>query len=158
VPIARAHVARFTRAIPQSASPASHALYTTNLLSKFHHGIKLWASQNIFAGIFNKPFLKYGHILGKTLCSGPQAPAWQASPWGHRPSSSGPCAVPMTLSRVDQHIQDEPCAKRRALLSVFSSRYSSVFRDVRSACSIFTVSPLVQLYQRVLSYPGTVLY
>ena len=40
------------------------------LQSKFHHGKKLWASQNIFAGIFNKPFLKYGHILGKTLCSG----------------------------------------------------------------------------------------
>jgi hypothetical protein len=34
--------------------------------------MKLWASQNIFADLFNKPFLKYGHILGKTLCSGPR--------------------------------------------------------------------------------------
>ena len=55
-------------------------------------------------------------------------PAWQASPWGHRPSSSAPCAVPMRLSRIDQHIKDEPCARQRALLGVFSSRSSSVSR------------------------------
>jgi hypothetical protein len=101
-----ARVARFTRAIPRSASPASHALHEKNRLSKFHHGTKLWASQNIFAGIFNKPFLRYGHILGKTLCSGPRLRPGQASPWGHRPSSSAPCAVPMRLSRIDQHIKD----------------------------------------------------
>ena len=53
VPIARPRVARFTRAIPQSASPASHALPATNRLSKFHHGTQLWASQNSFAGLFN---------------------------------------------------------------------------------------------------------
>ena len=32
---------------------------------------KLWASQNIFAGLPNIGFSKYGHILGKPLCSGP---------------------------------------------------------------------------------------
>ena len=74
-----------------------------------------------------------------------RAPAWQASPWGHSPSSSAPCAVPMRLSRIDQHIKDEPCAKQRALLGVSSSRFSSVSRGVRSAqkwakyCSIFTI-------------------
>jgi hypothetical protein len=45
---ARARIARFTRAIPRSASPASHDLYTKFSLSKFHHGPKLWASQSIF--------------------------------------------------------------------------------------------------------------
>ena len=48
VPIARARFARFTRAIPQSASTASHALEAKLRLSKSHHGPKLWASQNIF--------------------------------------------------------------------------------------------------------------
>jgi hypothetical protein len=73
----------------------------------------------------------------------PQAPAWQASPWEHRPSSSAPCAAPMKLSRIDQHIKDEHCAKQRALLGVSSSRSSSVSRGVRSAVPIFTPSPLV---------------
>jgi hypothetical protein len=71
VPIARACLARFTRAIPQSASTASHTLKATNRLSKFHHGTKLWASQNIFAGLYLFGFPKYGHILGKTLCTSP---------------------------------------------------------------------------------------
>jgi hypothetical protein len=56
VPIARARVARFTRAIPRFASPESHALNATNRLSKFHHGTQLWASQNSFAGLFNFGF------------------------------------------------------------------------------------------------------
>ena len=72
MPIARARVARFTRAIPQSASTASHALDAKIRLSKSHHGPKLWALQNIFAGLPNIGFSKYGHILGKTLCSGPR--------------------------------------------------------------------------------------
>ena len=50
VPIARECVARFTRAIPQSASTASYNYYAKIGLSKSHHGPKLWASQNIFAG------------------------------------------------------------------------------------------------------------
>jgi hypothetical protein len=139
VPIARARVVRFTRAILRSASPVSHALEAKIRLSKFHHGTKLWASQNIFAGLSNIGFSKYGHILGKTLLSmsWPQARAWQASPWGHSSSSSAPCAVPMRLSRIDQHIKDEPCAKQRALLGIFSSRSSSVSRGVRSAAPIF---------------------
>jgi hypothetical protein len=73
----------------------------------------------------------------------PQALAWQASPWGHRPSSSAPCAVPMRLSRIDQRIRDEPCTKQRALLGFFSSRCLSVSRGVRSVAPIFTFSPLV---------------
>jgi hypothetical protein len=56
---------------------------------------------------------------------------YQASPWEHSPSSLAPCAVPMRLSRIDQHIEDEPCARQRALLGVFSSRFSSVSRGVR---------------------------
>jgi hypothetical protein len=80
-------------------------------------------------------------ILGKTLCSDPRRRPEQASPWEHRPSSSAPCAVPMRLSRIDQHINDEPCAKQRALLGVFSSRPSSVSRGVRSAAPIFFFSP-----------------
>jgi hypothetical protein len=50
----------------------------------------------------------------QTPCSGPRRQpghAWQASPWGHSPSSSAPCAVPMRLARVDQHIKDEPYAR-----------------------------------------------
>ena len=72
MPIARACVARFTRAIPRSTSTASQALNAKISLSKFHHGTKLWASQNIFAGLLNIGLSKYGHILGKTLCSGPR--------------------------------------------------------------------------------------
>ena len=41
--ITRARVARFTRAIPRSASPASHALSAKNISSKFHYETKLWA-------------------------------------------------------------------------------------------------------------------
>jgi hypothetical protein len=83
---------------------------------------------------------------GQTLCSAPrrQAPAWQASPWEHRPSPSAPCVVPMRLSRVDQHIKHEPCAKQRALLGGFLSRFSSISRGVRSACSICFFTPLVE--------------
>ena len=114
--------------------------------------------QNLFMGqsygpcrIFLPAFLlldlsKYGHILGKTLCSGPTRRPGQASPWGHKPSSSAPCAVPMRLSRIDQHIKDEPCARQRALLGVSSSRSSSVSRGVRSVVPIFTFLPLLLLY------------
>jgi hypothetical protein len=63
---------------------------------------------------------KYGHILGRhdPMVGRPQAPAWQACPWGHSPSSSAPCAVPTRLSRIGQHINDEPCAKQRAFLGI----------------------------------------
>jgi hypothetical protein len=88
-------------------------------------------------------FSKYDHILGQTHRWRPQAPAWQASPWKHSPSSSAPCAVPMRLSRIEQHTKEEPCAKQRALLGVFSSRYSRVSRGVRSAWSSFSCSSLV---------------
>ena len=86
---------------------------------------------------------KYVNFLGKTLCSGPRRRPGQASPWEHRPSSSAPCAVPIRLSRIGEHIKDEPCAKQRALLGVFSSRYSSRFSRYRSAGPIFIFLPLV---------------
>ena len=102
---------------------------------------------NIFAGLYLFGFSKYGHILCTSRqnpkVEWPQAPAWHASPWGHRPSSSAPCVVPMRLSRIDQHIEDEPCAKQRASHGLFSSRSSSVSRGVRSAVPIFIGSPLV---------------
>jgi hypothetical protein len=71
-----------------------------------------------------------------------------SSPWEHRSSSSAPCAVRMRLSKIGQHIQDEPCAKQQALLGVFSSRSSSVSRGVRSAGQFF-FSPLVYMFARV---------
>jgi hypothetical protein len=92
-------------------------------------------------------FVQYGHILGKTPCSGPRRRPGQASPWGHSPSSSAP-AVPMRLSRIDQHIKDEPCAKQRALLGIFSSRYFSRFSRYPISWSIFSKSPL----ERILSW------
>jgi hypothetical protein len=122
--------------------------------------IPSWDKVMGFAEYFCRPdhfwiLSKYGHILGKTLCSGPGRRPGQASPWGHKPSSSAPCAVPMRLSRIDQHIKDEPCAKQPALIGVSSSRFSSVSRGVRSAVPIFTFSPLVPGYR----YPDTrVLY
>ena len=53
---------------------------------------------------FEKTYSKCSSLLSS---SEPNS-AWQASPWGHSPSSSAPCAVPMRLSRIDQHIKDEP--------------------------------------------------
>jgi hypothetical protein len=112
-------------------------------LSKSHYETKLWVSQNIFAGLFNFWIFRLWPYPRQNPMYWPQALAWQASPWKHDPSSSAPCAAPMRLSRIDQHIKDEPCAKQRALLGVSSSRYSSVSRGVRSAVPIFTFSPLV---------------
>ena len=80
---------------------------------------------NIFAGVYLFGFFKYGDILGITLWWRPLAPAWQASPWEHRPSSSAPYVVPVGPSMIRQHIVDEPCAKRRALLGVLSSRFQA---------------------------------
>jgi len=71
--------------------------------------------------------------------------------------SSAPCAVPMRLSRIDQHINDEPCAKQRALLGVSSNRYSSVSRGVQSAVPIFIGSPLVPTGGRRCVYMYSVL-
>jgi hypothetical protein len=90
----------------------------------------------------------YGHILLPVVGEPPRLyvgrrPGRQAHGQEHRPSSSAPCAVPMRLSKIDQHIKDEPRAKQRALLGVSSSRCSSVSRGVRSSWSIFTNTPLV---------------
>ena len=143
MPIARARFARFTCAIPRSASTASHLLVEKIRLSKSHHGPKLWASQNIFAGPTTFGFWPNMAIPSAKPYVEAQAPAWQASPWGHSPSPLAPCAVPMRLSRIGQHIKDESCAKQRALLGVFSSRFSSVSRGIRSAFPIFSSLPLV---------------
>ena len=104
-----------------------------NLTSK--HRTKLWMGlaeyfcRALFVWIFQ--IWPYPINYGKTPC-----------PWGHKPSSSAPCAVTMGPSRIGQHIKDEPCAKQRALLGVFSSRYSSVSRGLlrgapRKVASIF---------------------
>jgi hypothetical protein len=143
VPIARPRVARFARAIPQSASAAFHVLNAKLRLPKSNHGPKLWASQNTFAGHYLFGFSKYGHILGKTLCSSPKRrPGRQAHGQEHSPSSSAPCVVPMRLPRIGQHNKKKPCAKRRALLGVFSSRSSSVSRDIRATYPIWIFLPL----------------
>jgi hypothetical protein len=49
----------------------------------------------------------------------------------------------MRLSRIDQHIKDEPFAKQRALLGIVSIRYSSRFSRCPICWSFFTISPLV---------------
>jgi hypothetical protein len=56
----------------------------------------------------------------------------------------------MRLSRIDQHIKDEPCAKQRALLGVSSSRFSSVSRENRSTVPFWIVLPLVDLLSRFI--------
>ena len=63
----------------------------------------------------------------------------------------------MRLSGIDQHINDEPCAKQRALLGVSSNRYSSVSRGVQSAVPIFLGSPLVPTGGRRCVYMYSVL-
>jgi hypothetical protein len=68
-----------------------------------------YGSRKIFSPAFSiSRFSKGGHILGITLWWRPQALAWQACRWEHRPSSSVPCVVPIRLSRIGQHIKDEP--------------------------------------------------
>ena len=59
---------------------------------------------------------------------------------------------PLMYSRVDQHIKDEPCAKQRALLGVFSSRYSSVSRGHQIMQSIFNTTPLVHVLVDSIHY------
>jgi hypothetical protein len=59
----------------------------------------------------------------------------------------------MILSRIDQHIEEKPFAKQRALLGVFSSRFSSVSRGVRSAGQFLPlVTRLVQKYNGLENY------
>jgi hypothetical protein len=115
-------------------------------LSKSHHGPKLWASQNIFAGRTTFDFWSNMAISqAKPYVAAPGA-SLAGKPMGAQPinpSSSAPCAVSMRLSRIDPHIRDEPCAKRRALLGIFSSRYSSRFSKFPISWSIFFFLPLV---------------
>ena len=71
----------------------------------------------------------------------------------------------MRLSRIDQYIKEEPCAKQRVLLGVSSSRFSSVSRGVRYAFQIFlftfySMSSQGGFYGRVqyLEYHGTAVF
>ena len=73
MPIARARVARFTRAIPRSASTASYILNAKLILSKYRHGPKLWASQNIFAGKYLFGFFQiWPYPRQNSMYSGPR--------------------------------------------------------------------------------------
>jgi hypothetical protein len=76
VPIARARVARLTRAIPRSVFAASHNQHAKILLSKSRHGTKLWASQNIFAGLFNFDFGPIWPYPRQNPMLRPRALAW----------------------------------------------------------------------------------
>jgi hypothetical protein len=115
-----------------------------NTFVKISSGTKLQASQNIFAGLFDKPFLQILPYPRQNPMVAAQAPTWQASEWEHRLSSSAPRVVPMIPSMIGQHIKEEPCAKtkKRELLGVFSSRYSSVPRGHQIVVPIFSRSPL----------------
>ena len=62
----------------------------------------------------------------------PQAPAWQASPWGHSPTSSAPCAVPMRLSRICQHINEKNTCYTMA--DGHQSRHADVFGGHEMVC------------------------
>ena len=112
------------------------------------------------AGPSGRTFVTYSSA--KCISREAVASAWHASPWEHRPSSLAPCAVPMRLARIVQHIKDEPCAQHRALLGVSSSRSSSVSRGVRSAGPIWIGSPLVAMHSsnllfKILPYSTRVL-
>jgi hypothetical protein len=102
---------------------------------------------NIFAGLSLFGCSEYGHTkvswLGHELGIAPWWRPWQACPSRHRPSSSAPCAVPMRLSRIGQHIKDEPRAKYPALFDVLSSRFWSISRGHQILCSLFSATPLV---------------
>jgi hypothetical protein len=62
VPKARARVARFTRAILQSASTASHALQATNGLSNSIMGQSYGPRRIFLLAFLSLDFPKYGHI------------------------------------------------------------------------------------------------
>jgi hypothetical protein len=113
------------RRTPQSASTASHHLNEKTVCQNSIMGQSYGPRRIFLRAITCLDFPKYGHILGKTLCSGPrpQAPARQASPWGHRPSSSEPCAVPMRLCRNSHTIFTFACktSKKRNLLYFLQS-------------------------------------
>jgi hypothetical protein len=148
----RARAPRFTRAVPQSA-PIDTAVDlqrpTINLQKSICQNLVMRQSYGpcriFLAAFLISRFPKYGHILGETLCSGRWRRPGQASPWEHEPSSSAPCVVTIRRSTIGEHIKGEPWAKQRALLSVSSSRCSSVSRGVRSVGSIYTYSPLVHV-------------
>ena len=123
----------------------------------------LWASQNIFAGNYLFEFFQiWPYPQHEPMVAAPpgRRPSRQAhgSTASNSPSSPAPCVVPMILSRIGQHIKDEPCAKHRALLGVLSSRFSSVSRGVRSAAPILIRSPLVVHAHSSVHYSTYYLY
>ena len=143
MPIARAHVARFTCAIPRLASPASHALHAKNVCQNSIMG-QSYGPRRIFLLAFLILILsKYCHILGKTLCSGP----WRRlGRQAHGDTGLAPrhhVRCPWDFLGLISTSKNEPCAKQLALLGVFSSRPSSVSRGVRSAVQIYFFMPSV---------------
>jgi hypothetical protein len=72
-------------AVLQSESAAFHVSHAKIRFSKSHHGPKLRASQNIFAGHYLFGFSKYGHILGKTLPVAAPSAGLAGKPMGAQP-------------------------------------------------------------------------
>jgi hypothetical protein len=150
VPIALPHVARFTRAIPQSASPASHDLAAKILLSKSHHAPKLWGSQNIFCRPLFVWIFQIWPYPRHNPWWWPEVLAWQASPWEHRPSSSalqlyvwGPCnfLVFVKTSGTSLVLNNE---RYLAFYQPFLKRFSRAPYFV----FLFFFTPLVPLLER----------
>ena len=107
-------------------------------LSKSRHGPKIWALPNNFAGLPNIGFSKFGHILGKTHCSGPRRrPGRQASGgtglaprqhvWGLRDFLGLINTSGTSLVRNNERY-----------LAFYPAVTPAVSRDVRSAAPIFS--------------------
>ena len=146
VPIARARCAIYSRdtAIRTSSVPRFRRKNPFVKISSWAKvmGLAEYFCRPLFVWIFQiLPYPRQNPMVAA------QGPAWLASPWGHSSSSSAPCAVPMRLSTIDQHFKDEPCAKQRALLGIFSSRYSSRFSRYPISWSNLLSLPLVDLQQ-----------
>ena len=81
-------------------------------------------------------FPKCGHILGKTLWSGPRYRPGRQAHGSTRLASRHHVWCPGDFLGLI-NTSDEPCGKQWAFLGVPSSHFSSVSRGVRSAWSIF---------------------
>jgi hypothetical protein len=101
---------------------------------------------DISAGRTTFDLSKYGHIIGKTLCSSPKRrPSRQAhGSTGLAPRHHVRC--PWDCLGLINTSRTSLCATQQALLGVFSSRSSSVSRGVRSAFPIFSERPLVRYF------------
>jgi hypothetical protein len=120
-----------SRATPQSiihiCSVPQRKIVSQNLSMQKVTSLAEYFCMPLLVWIFQIRPNPIGKIRGKREPQNPScdglASAWKACPWKHMPSSSAPCVVPMRLSRISQHIKDEPCTKCRALLGVLSRHY-----------------------------------